>query len=221
MESVIDRKKEFSECALKYLGELHRFAMSLCRKEFDADDLVSETIVKAYENYDQLRDLSRMKQWLFRILNNQFLTTCRERRRFMDVQNENNNFKQGENFSLFEALGKSNYPENGNPEKNFISDLTQNHIEKAIRELPDEFRQALILCDMEDFSYAEIASILQVPIGTIRSRIARGRIILQKKLWEYAKELGIKSAKDRREDRDHICTCGKEETNIKPLVSEK
>lgn len=207
------KKKAFSKIVLAEVGALNRFAFSLCRNNFDADDLVSETIVKAFENFSKLKDEGKTKQWLFRILNNLFISNYRSRKNFVEIdsgENESSN-DDLEAFSLFEAIAKSNFVAEGNPEKQFISKFTLAQIEKAVSALPEEFRAALMLCDMEDFSYAEISEILKVPIGTVRSRIARARIILQKKLWIHAKELGIKKAKSIQPKAEYTCTCGEEE----------
>ncbi len=210
------KKKIFSKIVLAQVGALNRFAFSLCKNNFEADDLVSETILKAFENFSKLKDENKTKQWLFRILNNQFISNYRSRKYFVEIEsreNENSNHDL-ETFSLFEAIAKSNFVAEGNPEKKFISKLTQHDIQKAIDELSIEFKQTLILCDIEEFSYAEISEILKVPIGTVRSRIARARIILQKKLWLHAKELGIKKAKSVQPKPEYICTCGEEKEKI-------
>jgi len=214
------KKKTFSKIVLAQVGALNRFAFSLCKNNFDADDLVSETILRAFENFSRLKDESKTKQWLFRILNNQFISNYRSRKRFVEIENrehENHNHDL-ENFSLFEAIAKSNFVAEGNPEKQFISKLTKTQIEKAVSELPEEFRAALMLCDMEEFSYAEISVILKVPIGTVRSRIARARIILQKKLWIHAKELGIKKTKTVQVKKEYTCTCGEEEVKSSTVI---
>lgn len=210
------KKKIFSKIVLAQVGALNRFAFSLCKNNFEADDLVSETILKAFENFSKLKDENKTKQWLFRILNNQFISNYRSRKYFVEIEsreNENSNHDL-ETFSLFEAIAKSNFVAEGNPEKKFISKLIQHDIQKAIDELSIEFKQTLILCDIEEFSYAEISEILKVPIGTVRSRIARARIILQKKLWLHAKELGIKKAKSVQPKPEYICTCGEEKEKI-------
>lgn len=207
-----DKKKLFTNEVLKNISGLKRFAFTLCKNEFDSDDLVAETVLKAFENLHRLKDDSKVKQWLFRILNNHFISSWRSNKKFVDWNlSDSANQEEDLTFSLFEELAKSNFVEEGNPERKFISKLTQQNIEHAISELPDEFRQSLILCDMEDFSYAEIATITKVPVGTVRSRIARARNILQKKLWNQAQELGIKKSKTVHVKKDHTCTCGEEE----------
>jgi RNA polymerase sigma factor (sigma-70 family) len=111
-------------------------------------------------------------------------------------------------FSLFEQIGGSSFTDQATPEKSFINKITREKIHEAINELPEGFRTALLLCDVEDFSYAEIASITKVPVGTVRSRIARARNLLQQKLWIQACEMGIKV---KQEEHGHVCTCGNEE----------
>jgi len=220
MDHPEDKKKKFSKIVLKHFSALNRFAFNLCKNNFDADDLVLETMLKAYENFTRLKDESKMKQWLFRILHNQFISNYRSRKFFVEIESWNENRNDHlETFSLFEALATSDFVDEGNPEKKFISTLTLQQIKKAISELPEEFRAALMLCDIEDFSYAEISGILKVPIGTVRSRIARARTILQKKLWLHAKELGIKKTKTIQAKKEHICTCGKEEIKSSIAIS--
>jgi RNA polymerase sigma-70 factor (ECF subfamily) len=221
MTEIEIKKKAFSKIILAQVVALNRFAFSLCKNNFDADDLVSETILKAFENFSKLKDDAKTKQWLFRILNNLFISNYRSRKKFVAIENnerEDNNHDL-EKFSLFEAIAKSDFVAEGNPEKQFISKLTKAQIDKAVSQLPEEFRVALMLCDMDEFSYAEIAEILNVPIGTVRSRIARARTILQKKLWILAKELGIKKARSIQPKVEYTCTCGEEEnTNVTAII---
>lgn len=206
------KKKRFSAIVPTHMGALKRFALSLCKNDFDADDLVSETIIKAFTNFEKLRNENALKQWLFKILNNQFISHYRFSKKFVELNTENENSNDDlEIFSLFESIAKSDYVENGNPEKTFISKLTQKQIHEAVSQLPEEFRLALMLCDMEDFSYAEISVILKVPVGTVRSRISRARTILQKKLWLQAQELGIRISKTPKQKDGYVCACGKEE----------
>lgn len=209
-----NKKKRFSTIVVTHMIALKRFALSLCKNHFDADDLVSETIVKAFTNFEKVKDENAVKPWLFKILSNQFISNYRINKKFVDLTENENSNEDIELFSLFENIAKSNYVEEGNPEKTFISKLTQEQIQIAVSELPEEFRMALVLCDMEDFSYAEISVILKVPVGTVRSRISRARSILQKKLWSQAQELGIRTSKAPKQKTDYVCTCGKEENEL-------
>ena len=198
-------KETLTNEVLMNLSALQRFAFSLCQNKQQAEELVSEAVVKAFENRSQVRSEEKVRQWLFRILNNLFISNYRKAKNRKTVELAE---LSEPSFSLFEQVEMSSFTDGGTPENNFISKITKEKIYTAIDELPEEFRIALVLCDVNDFSYAEIAAITQVAIGTVRSRIARARNLLQKKLWQYAAELGI-SAKEK--EKDHVCTCGKEE----------
>ena len=213
---ALDKKEIFSNLVIAQAGALKRFAMSLCKNDFDANDLVSQTILKAYEKFSSVKDESRIRQWLFRILSNQFISNWRESKRFisMDSTDHENSFLDSEPYSLFEAIAKSDFVEAGNPEISIINKLSGTQIQKAINELPEEFRLTLMLCDVEGFTYAEIAKMISIPIGTVRSRIARARSILQKKLWKQAEELGIRTSKAPKEKEGYTCICGKEGNEI-------
>ena len=210
--TIEQRKEKFTEAVLGNIPALNRFAYTLCRNFAESEDLVSETIVKAFEKYDDLKDERKTKSWLFKILRNQSITNYRKNKKMIPLTTLQPVSNNGEEFfSLFEVLGQSDFVQDGNPEKKFISKITQQHIQSAINELPDDFRMVLILCDIEDFAYAEISQILNIPIGTVRSRIARARNILQKKLWLQAGELGISNMKKGKPKDDYVCICGKEE----------
>lgn len=198
-------KEILTKEVLANISALHRFAFSLCQHKQESEDLVNETVVKAFENRRQVRDAGKIKQWLFRILNNVFISNYRKTKNHRKIDLPG---LTDPSFSLFEQLGASSFIDGGTPEKSFINKITRQKIHQAVNELPEEFRTALVLCDINEFSYSEIASITQVAIGTVRSRIARARSLLQKKLWVYAGELGIAA---REKDKDHVCTCGAEE----------
>jgi RNA polymerase sigma-70 factor, ECF subfamily len=198
-------KQTLAKEVLSNLSALQRFAFSLSQNKQEAEELVSETVVKAFESRSQVKSEEKIKQWLFRILNNVFISNYRKtrNRKTVDLPELSDS-----SFSLFEQVEMSSFTDGGTPEKNFISKITKEKIFEAINELPEEFSIALVLCDVNEFSYSEIAAITQVAIGTVRSRIARARNLLQKRLWHYASELGISP---REKEKDHVCTCGKEE----------
>jgi len=198
-------KEILTKEVLSNLSALQRFAFSLCQNKQQTEELVSETVVKAFENRGQIREEEKIKQWLFRILNNMFISNYRKSKNHRTIDLPGSD----QSFSLFEQVGMSSFTDGGTPEKSFINKITKEKIHKAINELPEDFRIALVLCDVNEFSYAEIAAITQVVIGTVRSRIARARCLLQNKLWQYAIELGITS---KEKEKDHVCTCGKEES---------
>lgn len=194
---------------LNNVSALNRFAFSLVQNRSEAEDLVSETVVRAFENMHQLKEDGKMKQWLFRILNNIFISNYRKNKKYKKINLPDEN--SDSSFSLFEQIGASNFTDDASPEKNFINKITKEKIQQAINQLPEEFRISLQLCDVDEFSYAEIAVITHVAIGTVRSRIARARNLLQKKLWLYALELGIRPV---QKNKEHVCTCGMEEIKI-------
>jgi RNA polymerase sigma factor (sigma-70 family) len=202
------RKETLTRAVLANSSALKRFAYSLCQDQSEAEDMVAETVVKAFEKMHQLKDDNKIKQWLFRILNNVFISNYRKNKKQRQINLPVDKDKADHSFSLYEQIEASDFSDALTPEKSFIAKITREKIDQAIHELPEEFRITLTLCDVDEFSYAEIAIITQVAIGTVRSRIARARRLLQKKLWMYAQELGIRTV---QKEKDHVCTCGKDE----------
>jgi RNA polymerase sigma-70 factor (ECF subfamily) len=175
----------FEEVALPYLEDVHRFALSLARNEAQAEDLVQETFLSAYRAFDRFRPGSNCKAWLFRICKNQFIDRVREvkrRPRHQTVVAELPSEDKSRSIQAFEERGIDN-------EEIFL-DLFGDEVNEHLQELPEEFRRAVMLCDVEGLRYDEIAEILEVPIGTVRSRISRGRAFLRDRLSEYARDLG-------------------------------
>lgn len=221
MKGEVDTKTLLTKEIMLHAVGLKRFALSLCKDSNEADELVAETVVKAFENYHNLKDTEKIKQWLFRILNNNFISAYRAKRKYVDVElSLTNDDNEGAGFSLFEEISSSSFVDTGNPEKTFISKLTKEKIQQAINALSEEFRVALLLCDVEEFSYAEIAKITAVAVGTVRSRIARARAILQKELWMYAQELGISKSTTPKTKEKYICTCGEEEIKEQSFITQ-
>lgn len=210
------RKETLTHAVLINTSALNRFAYSLCQDQSEAEDLVAETVVKAFENIHQLKDESKIKQWLFRILNNVFISNYRKNKKQRKISLTVDMDNADHSFSLYEQIEGSDFTNANTPEKNFIAKITKEKIHQAINELPEEFRITLVLCDVDEFSYAEIANITQVAIGTVRSRIARARKLLQKKLWLYAQELGIRTV---QKEKDHVCTCGNEESKTTVTIN--
>jgi RNA polymerase sigma-70 factor (ECF subfamily) len=199
------KKQILTQEVLANISALNQFAYSLCQHREEAEELVGETVVKAFEKRHQLKDDAKIRQWLFRILNNVFISNYRKNKKQRKINLPDS---VDVSFLLFEQVASSSYMDEGTPERSFINKITKEKIHQAINELPEEFRITLVLCDVDEFSYAEIAAITQVVIGTVRSRIARARNLLQKKLWTFAEELGITASQKKKE---HVCTCGEEE----------
>ena len=209
------RKETLTHAVLANTSALNRFAYSLCQHQSEAEDMLAETVVKAFENIHQLKDENKIKQWLFRILNNVFISNYRKNKKQRKINLVVDTDNADHSFSLYEQMGTSNFTDADTPEKSFITKITKEKIHRAINELPEEFRITLVLCDVDEFSYAEIAAITQVAIGTVRSRIARARKLLQKQLWFYAQELGIRTVE---KEKEHVCTCGNEEVKTSAII---
>jgi RNA polymerase sigma-70 factor (ECF subfamily) len=152
---------EFEVEALRHLDALYRTALRMTRSEADAEDLVQETYIRAFRFRDQFTLGTNMKAWLFRILTNTFINTYRR--------------------------AASTSPD---PEAELLNSVVDTEVTDALEELPEKFRTTVLL-DVEGFSYKEIAEMLGIPIGTVMSRLHRGRKFLQKRLYDLARERGI------------------------------
>lgn len=188
MQLSADEKQSIRVLILRLVDDLHRVAMQLTGRADAAEELVADTVARASERFRQLHDRAKVKQWLLRILTNTFISTYRQRKSHAVVSLDEHD---GENFSLFDQLSVPLLLWGSNPERELINKLLDEDIQKAIAALPEQFRIVVVLCDIEGLTYQEIAESLRIPIGTVRSRIARGRTILQKHLWEYAREAEI------------------------------
>jgi RNA polymerase sigma-70 factor (ECF subfamily) len=173
------RRRQFETEALVHLDALYSFGLKLARSRDEAEDLVSDTLLRAFERWEQYHLGTNIRAWLFTILYHVFVS----RRRRIDAR-EVQPSEEHEGWSLFEAVGELD------PEGRFFDSFLDDEITRAIDALPDEYRAAVVLSDIHDLRYAEIARILAVPEGTVKSRLFRGRRILQKKLVGYAVEMG-------------------------------
>ncbi len=168
-----------------HLDALYRNAMRLTGNANDADDLLQDTYLRAYRFFYQYQPGTNAKAWLFRIMNTVFLNEYRRKAR----QGETVSYDGLEDFYLYNRLVEdfsgNDRPETDNPEKLVLEKLDIETIERAIAALPNEFRDTVALATLEEMSYQEIADALSIPVGTVRSRLSRGRKLLQKALWEY------------------------------------
>jgi RNA polymerase sigma-70 factor (ECF subfamily) len=166
------------------LGTARRIARNSC----DPEDLVADAVAKAWLHRESLKDPGRFRGWIFRILTNCFLEGCRTQaaRPVEEPLGEGD-----EQFSLFDRLHQPFLLWWGNPEQEFLDRLLEEDLERAVEELPDAFRLPVILADLQGLTYAEIAEALAIPVGTVRSRLARGRGLLQKALWQYGRDAGL------------------------------
>ena len=182
----------FEQEVQRLLNRLYGTGLRLTRDAADAEDLVAESLAKAWAKIDQLQDRQTFEKWIFRILVNTFLSD-RRRRREVTAGDKVEEAPSAEGFSLFGQLHQPFLLWWGNPERDFLNKLLREDIEKALDRLPESFRVAVVLVEIHGLSYAEAAETLDVPIGTVRSRLNRGRAMLQRSLWREAGELGIGS----------------------------
>lgn len=184
----------FAEQIDGLLPELYGTAVRLCRDRTDGEDLVAEAVEKAWRALPSLRDRSAFRGWVFRILNNAFLSQCRAVRTSLE-QEPLDSFTD---FSLFERLHQPILLWWGNPETQFVNRLLREDLERAIDALPDSYRAVVVLIELQGLAYREVADLLGVPVGTVRSRLARGRSRLQEALWEHATEQGLTDQEDHK-----------------------
>jgi RNA polymerase sigma-70 factor (ECF subfamily) len=159
----------------------------MTRNPADAEDLVQETMLRAYRAFNRFEEGTNLKAWLFRILTNAYINTYRKKQREPRKVSQD----EVEEFDLYRQL-KDHDPDMAiTPETIVLDRLVDSDVLEAIDDLPEQFRLAVVLSDVEGFSYAEMAEIMDVPLGTVMSRLHRGRKTLQKRLWDVARDRGI------------------------------
>ena len=180
-------QEAFAEQAMPYMASLYNAALRLTHNPSDAEDLVQETYLRAYRGFGGFKEGTNLKAWLYRILTNTFINSYRARRR----RPEETEIEDLENLYLYHRLGPAASDVGRSAEDEVLDHFTETEIKEAIEALPEQFRLAVLLGDVEGFSYKEIAEILDIPIGTVMSRLHRGRRALQKRLFEYAQQRGL------------------------------
>ena len=183
-------QEQFAELAMPYMSALYSAALRMTRNPSDAEDLVQETYLRAYRGFGGFREGTNLKAWLYKILTNTFINTYRAKKRRPDEVDLDDST---EDFFLFRRLGGLEAADaNRTPETEVLDSIPDEVVKEALEALPEQFRMAVLLADVEGFSYKEIADIMDVPIGTVMSRLHRGRKQLQKSLWEFAGERGLR-----------------------------
>src|ERR1700722_13660796 len=178
----------FSDLAMEYMPALYTAALRMTRNTSDAEDLVQETYLKAYRAFASFELGTNLKAWLYRILTNTYINTYRAKKRRPEMAD----VEDVEDLYLYHHLsGDGSAGLGRSAEDEALDRFTDTDVKAAIESLPDSFRIAVLLADVEGFSYKEIADITDVPIGTVMSRIHRGRRALQKALHEYAATRGL------------------------------
>ena len=178
----------FAEQAMQFMPSLYSAALRMTRNPSDAEDLVQETYLKAYRAYGTFNEGTNLKAWLYRILTNTYINSYRARRR----RPEQVDLDDVEDLYLYRRLGGLEAANAGrSAEEQVLEHFTEGDVKAAVEALPDQFRMAVLLADVEGFSYKEISEITDVPIGTVMSRIHRGRRALQKALHDVAEARGL------------------------------
>lgn len=176
---------DFEKQAMEHLPSLYSAAMRMTHNAADAEDLVQETYLKAYRGFGGFEAGTNIKAWLFRILTNTYINLYRAKQRRPDQQE----LDEVEDLYLYRRLGGLEAAAAGRTTEDIVLDhFTEGEVQAAVDALPEAFRMPVLLADVEGFHYKEIAEILNVPIGTVMSRLHRGRKALQKSLFEFGVE---------------------------------
>jgi RNA polymerase sigma-70 factor (ECF subfamily) len=187
-------RREFESLALEHLDPLYSAALRLTKNERDAEDLVQDAFLRAFRFFDKFERGTNMKAWLFKILTNTFINRYRRRVKERTVVEGAAREATSERFIVRDTSESA-----VNPEQYFFDKLLSDDVLRSIDALPIDFRLVVILADLQEFSYKEIAEILDCPVGTVMSRLYRGRKLLQRDLLGYAIEQGVLQGKKAME----------------------
>jgi RNA polymerase sigma-70 factor (ECF subfamily) len=181
-------REDFTHDAMQHAPQLFSTAMRMTRNRSDAEDLVQETFIKAWRSFATYQQGTNLRAWLFRIMTNTYINKYNAQQR-KPTETE---LDDVEELFLYKRLGAVDQSQlSQSAEDQMLSLFTDDEVKKALEELPDQFRIPVLMSDVEGFSYKEIAEILEIPLGTVMSRLHRGRKAMQKMLYEYAKERGL------------------------------
>lgn len=189
----------FAEQAMEYMDPLYGAALRMTRKPADAEDLIQETFLKAYRGFGSFEQGTNLKAWLYRILTNTFINTYRAKQRRPDESA----LDDIEDLYLYKRIGALEGGSAGkSAEEEVLDRFTDTDVKDAIESLPEQFRIAVLLSDVEGFSYKEISDIMGIPLGTVMSRLHRGRKALQKALVDVGMRRGLGFKEDGQVARD-------------------
>ncbi len=177
----------FTDLAMEHMPALYSAALRMTRNPSDAEDLVQETYLRAYRGFGGFTEGTNLRAWLYRILTNTYINSYRAAKRRPEIAD----VEDVEDLYLYHRLSSADGAPSRSAEEEALASFTDDEVKAAIESLPEAFRMAVLLADVEGFSYKEIAEITDVPIGTVMSRIHRGRRALQKALHGFAESRGL------------------------------
>jgi RNA polymerase sigma-70 factor (ECF subfamily) len=189
MEETQPKHKNFETEMLPHMAALYNFALRMTGDPDDAKDLVQETYMKAYRFFDKYSQGTNAKAWLFRIMKNSYINRYRKESKEPDKIDY-------DEIKDFYATVKDSAVDSNDLQEKIFGNLFEDEIAEALQELPEDFRTVVILCDIEGYTYEEIADFIEIPIGTVRSRLHRGRKMLRSMLRDYALARGFKDVED-------------------------
>ena len=181
-------KEQFTSDAMQYAPQLFSTALRMTRNRSDAEDLVQETYIKGWRSFHTFQDGTNLRAWLFRIMTNTYINKYNaQKRKGTEVE-----LDDVEELFLYKRLGSIDQSQlSSSAEDQMLELFSDDEVKNALEELPEDFRIPVLLSDVDGFSYKEISEMLEIPIGTVMSRLHRGRKAMQKLLYEYARERGL------------------------------
>ncbi len=191
-ESASDRNARFERDAMQFADQLYAAALRYTKNPDDAKDLVQDTYLKAFTSFHQFEEGTNLKAWLYRVLTTTFINNYRKAQRQPQLSAD----AEVEDWQLHKSASHTS-DQGKSAEVTALENLPDSDVKRALQEIPEEFRMAVYLADVEGFSYKEIAEIVGIPAGTVMSRLHRGRKQLREKLTDYARELGYVKGGDQ------------------------
>ncbi len=196
---VKETRQEFEKACLEHLDPLYASALKLTRSAHDAEELVQDTYLKAFRFADKFEWGTNLKAWLFRIQTNAFINEYRHKR------HERRYLERAATEPIYdEVFNKEARAYSTNPEAHAFTRFFKEDLDRALEELPDDFRTVIVLSDLNGFSYKEIAKIVGCPVGTVMSRLHRGRRLLQRELVDHAVEAGIRVTRKTDDEKEAL-----------------
>ena len=190
-------QQDFADQAMEYAPQLYSAALRMTRNQADAEDLVQEAYLRGYRSFETFQEGTNLRAWLFRILTNAYINKYRAKQR----RPQETELGEIEDLYLYRRLGSmETAAASMSAEEQFLDLFTDDEVKTALEELPDNFRLPVLLADVEGFAYKEIAEMLDIPIGTVMSRLHRGRKAMQRALYDYAEARGLTRSVDDETD---------------------